>query len=297
MARAGHVGAPPTGRWHDGPMPRLTEYTRGPWTFDVIDTGPTDGDPVVLLHGFPQRATAWNAVSERLHAAGLRTYAPDQRGYSPRARPASRFAYGVDELVADVVELIDRIGRPVHLVGHDWGAIVAWAVAGQHRDLVRSLTAVSVPHPAAFVRAAGTSTQGVKSYYMAMFQLPLVPERLLSERSTAEKLLRGGGMTAEMFDDYMTNIVEAGALRGGLGYYRSLPRSRPADIGRMVRVPTTFVWSDRDAFLGRKGAVNTYKYVTADYRFEVIEGATHWLPERNADELADHIEARVASVG
>ncbi len=276
-------------------MTRLTEFSRGPFTFDVIDSGPEGGEPVVLLHGFPQRATAWNQVSEHLHAEGLRTYALDQRGYSPRARPTSRFDYRVSELVADVVELIDQIGRPVHLVGHDWGAIVAWEVAGRHPDRLASLTAVSVPHAGAFKRALATSSQGAKSWYMAMFQLPVVPERILSDRSTAEKFLRGGGMTAEMFEDYMTNIVQDGALRGGIGYYRSLPLSMSEGMGRMTRVPTTFVWSDRDAFLGRKGAEDTRKWVTADYRFAIIEGGTHWLPERNADELAGLVADRVSS--
>lgn len=276
-------------------MTRLTEYSRGPFTFDVIDSGPEDGEPVVLLHGFPQRATAWTQVSEHLHGSGLRTYALDQRGYSPRARPTSRFDYRVSELVADVVGLIDQIGRPVHLVGHDWGAIVAWEVAGRHPDRLASLTAVSVPHAGAFKRALATSSQGAKSWYMAMFQLPMVPERILRNRSSAEKFLRGGGMTAQMFEDFMTNIVQDGALRGGIGYYRSLPLSMSEGMGQMVRVPTTFVWSDRDAFLGRKGAEDTRKWVTADYSFEVIEGGTHWLPDRNAEELASHIRARVSS--
>ncbi len=109
---------------------RLTQFRNGPHTFDVIDSGRLDGTPVVLLHGFPQRASTWNAVAEHLHERGLRTYAPDQRGYSPGARPRSRFAYGLAALTSDVVALIDAIGAPrVHLVGHDWGAAVAWSVA------------------------------------------------------------------------------------------------------------------------------------------------------------------------
>ncbi|MFI5427981.1 alpha/beta fold hydrolase [Aeromicrobium sp. UC242_57] len=99
---------------------RTSQIRHAGFTFDVIDTGPIDGDPVVLLHGFPQRATSWAAVSERLHTAGFRTYALDQRGYSPGARPASRFGYKITSLVADAKALIDHIGRPVHLVGHDW---------------------------------------------------------------------------------------------------------------------------------------------------------------------------------
>ncbi len=273
-------------------MSRLTEYSRGPLTFDVIDSGPEDGVPVVLLHGFPQRATSWGAVSEHLHSEGFRTYALDQRGYSPRARPRSRFGYRTTELVADVVELIDRIGQPVHVVGHDWGAIVAWGVAGKHPDLVRTLTTVSVPHPAAFMRSMLTSTQGLKSYYMAMFQLPFLPELLLRSRRMARRFLRAGGMTPDMIEDYFAGIVDDGALRGGLGYYRSLPLSRPADISRKIRVPTTLVWSDGDAFLGRKGAETTDRWVQADYRFEVIEGATHWLPDLNAEVLAGFITDR-----
>jgi len=274
-------------------MARLTEFSRGSLTFDVIDTGPIDGVPVVLLHGFPQRAASWRTVSERLHAAGLRTYAVDQRGYSPRARPRSRFGYRTTELIADIAELITQIGQPVHLVGHDWGAIVAWGVAGQHPELIGSLTAVSVPHPAAFMRSMVTSTQGIKSYYMAMFQLPFLPELLLSRPATARRFLRGGGMTAEMVEEYFASIVDDGALRGGIGYYRSLPLSRPGDISRKISVPTTFVWSDRDAFLGRKGAETCGRWVIGNYRFEIIEGATHWLPDRNADELARLITERV----
>ncbi len=273
-------------------MSRLTEYSRGPLTFDVIDAGPEDGAPVVLLHGFPQRASSWEQVTDRLHAEGLRTYALDQRGYSPRARPRSRFAYTVPELVADVRALIDQIGQPVHLVGHDWGAIVAWAVTSQHPDLVRTLTAVSVPHPAAFTRSMLTSTQGIKSTYMAMFQLPFLPELLLRRRATAERFLRAGRMSSTMVDEYLANIVDAGALRGGLGYYRSLPLSAASGIAGMIRVPTTFVWSDRDAYLGRQGAETCGQWVTAEYRFKIIHGASHWLPDQRPDELAALIIAR-----
>lgn len=273
-------------------MTRLTEYSRGPLTFDVIDTGPEDGEPVVLLHGFPQRATSWGPVSAHLNAAGLRTYALDQRGYAPRARPSSRFAYAMSELVEDVRALIDQIGQPVHLVGHDWGAMVAWSVAGAHRDLVRTLTAVSVPHPAAFTRSMVTSSQGLKSFYMALFQLPWLPELVLSRPSTAARFLRGAGMSRAMLETYLTEVVADGALRGGLGYYRSLPRTMRHGPGR-IHVPTTYVWSDGDVALGRKGAETCGDWVRADYRFEIIEGASHWLPDETPDRLAQIIQSRV----
>jgi len=275
-------------------MPRIVEYSRGPFTFDVIDSGPEDGIPVVLLHGFPERAAAWGDVAERLHAHGLRTYAPDQRGYSPRARPRSRFSYRGSELVEDVQVLIERIGRPVHVVGHDWGAAVAWGLAGQHPESVETLTAVSVPHPAAFLKSMLTSSQGLKSYYMAMFQIPGLPTKLLSNPKTARTFLRRAGMTHAEVDTYLERIVDDGALLGGLGWYRSLPLVKRGDM-RRVTVPTTYVWSDGDVALGRKGADLCEQYVTGPYRFEIIEGATHWLPSQHPDRLAEIIAARVGA--
>jgi pimeloyl-ACP methyl ester carboxylesterase len=275
---------------------RLTRFDRAGLTFDVVDSGPHDGVPVVLLHGFPQRATAWGAVSERLNAAGLRTYALDQRGYSPRARPLSRFAYAVDELVADVMALIDAIGTPVHLVGHDWGSAVAWSVAARHPSSVRSLTAVSVAHPAAFMRSMLSSSQAAKSFYILMFQLPVVPERMLSRRGgLGERMLRASGMDTRMIETFRDEIVADGALRGGLGYYRSLPRSARSFAGR-VSVPTTYVWSDGDTALVRRGAELTPQFVTGPYELEVLSGATHWILDQNPHELAEAIGRRVVSV-
>ena len=182
---------------------RLTQFRHAGLTFDVIDSGPVDGTPVVLLHGFPQRATCWAAVSEQLNAEGLRTYALDQRGYSPGARPGSRFDYRVSELVGDVVALIDEIGQPVHLVGHDWGSAVAWAVAAHHPESLRTLTAVSVPHPGAFAKSMVSSPQLLKSYYMLLFQLPVLPERMLSRKDgLGEKILQAAGMTPPMIETF-----------------------------------------------------------------------------------------------
>nr|MCW2729130.1 alpha/beta hydrolase [Aeromicrobium sp.] len=275
---------------------RISQFTHAGMTFDVIDSGPLDGTPVVLLHGFPQRATSWSKVSDLLNAEGLRTYALDQRGYSPGARPSSRFAYQVSELVGDVTALIDEIGQPVHLVGHDWGSAVAWAVAGNHPDLIRSLTAVSVAHPGAFMKSMVSSSQILRSYYMLLFQLPAVPEHLLSRRGgLGERMLRAAGMDRDMIEAYRREIVADGALRGGLGYYRSVFLGAK-QIGRKVSVPTTYVWSDRDAALVRRGAELTPEFVTGPYELDVIEGATHWLPDQNAPELAASIVRRVRSV-
>ena len=176
---------------------RITRVERAGLTFDVVDEGPLDGEPIVLLHGFPERATSWRLVVPALHEAGYRTLAPDQRGYSPGARPRRRRDYRLGELAADVVALIDRLGpdAKAHVVGHDWGAVVAWALALRHAKRVHTLTAVSVPHPAAYVDGL-LRGQLVKSWYMAAFQLPFVPERLAGEGGLLERQLRRSSRTA-----------------------------------------------------------------------------------------------------
>ena len=273
---------------------RVTSYERAGLAFDVIDDGPLDGPPVVLLHGFPQRATSWAKVTPLLGEAGFRTYAPDQRGYSPGARPRGRRAYKATELVDDVVALIDRIGAPVHLVGHDWGAAVAWGAAARHPDRLASLSAVSVGHPQAFLRALRTSDQARRSWYMGLFQLPLLPERLLSGEWFVQKFLGGLGMTDEMLTIYRAEIVDGGALTGGLNWYRAIPFSIRDEVPD-VSVPTTFVWSDGDAALGRKMAELTEEHVNGTYEFVELTGASHWIPDERPAELAEAIVSRARS--
>lgn len=275
-------------------MARLTSYTRDGLVFDLRDEGPEDGDVVVLLHGFPQRASCWDEVLPALHAAGLRTIAPDQRGYSPGARPPRRRDYRLAELEADVVTLLELVGRPVHLVGHDWGAVVGWCVAAHHPALLRTWTAVSVPHPAAMFRSFLTSGQLLRSWYMGLFQLPLVPELQLGS-PWAERVLRAGGMPAAAVDRYRSEIVDHGALPGALGWYRALPLSDPRTSLSSVRVPTTMVWSDGDVALGRAGAELTERHVRAPYELVVLAGVSHWVPEQAPDALAEAILARAGT--
>jgi len=275
------------------PPERLVEFRRDDLVLDVIDDGPLDGTPIVLLHGFPQRATSWDAVTPYLHERGARTYALDQRGYSPRARPPGRLGYRAPALIGDVHTLISAIGEPVHLVGHDWGAAGAWGVAARHPDSLLTLTAVSVPHPSAFIRSFARSGQALKSYYMALFQLPFLPEWLLSRRGgIGDWLLRNSGMTDEMVETYHREIVDDGALRGALAYYRALPVTSPRQFPTKVVVPTTVVWSDGDVAIGRKAFELTARFVTADYRLEVMEGPSHWLPNEKPAELAEFIAQR-----
>jgi pimeloyl-ACP methyl ester carboxylesterase len=269
--------------------PRITTFSRQGLTFDVTDSGPLDGPPVVLLHGFPTDRTSWHRVEPLLHAAGLRTYAPDQRGYSPGACPGGRAAYRLEDLVADVVALIDATGHdPVHLVGHDWGGAVAWAVAGNHPERIRSLTVLSTPHPGALKRAFRTPDQVRRSWYMAAFQLPFLPERLLAQRFRS--MLRGSGLPQEDVERYAARFGSAAALSGPIGWYRGAPLSRLRS--HRVAVPTTYVWGSRDFALGRYAAELTAEHVSGPYTFVEL-AAGHWLPEKRPDQCAAAIIQRV----
>ncbi|HEX7739519.1 MAG TPA: alpha/beta fold hydrolase [Marmoricola sp.] len=273
---------------------RIKAYTRDGLKFDVIDEGPIDGDVIVLLHGFPQMNTSWNKVAPLLHAQGYRTLAPNQRGYSPGARPKGRRPYVTTELVKDVETLIDLTGGPVHVVGHDWGAMVAWGLAMLNADKVRTLTAVSVPHPAAFMKAMPKG-QLLESWYMAMFNLPRLPEWLMTNPKAAHYFLDKFGMKPDARAAYERDFGDGAALKGGLGWYRALPFSDRKLFGMRVSVPTTYVWSDRDPALGRVGAELCERYVTAPYRFIELNGVSHWIPDEEPDELAAAILDRVGA--
>jgi pimeloyl-ACP methyl ester carboxylesterase len=265
-------------------MSTSTQLTRDGLTFDVTEDGPTDGEPVVLLHGWPQYSDSWDAVVALLTEDGYRTIRMDQRGYSPGARPRGRRAYRMSEMVADAAALIDMYGGSAHVVGHDWGAGVAWALAAAEPDKVRSVTALSVPHPGAFLRALVTSRQGLKSWYMLFFQLPWLPERLLS-RWLAWALTRAG-QSAEHARRDAARFTDPRAMTGPLSWYRAMLLLDPRQASEPVRTPTLFVWSDGDAALDRHGAYSTAKYVQGPYQFEVLQGVSHWIPDEAPLQLA-----------
>jgi len=264
-------------------MSSVDTFTRDGLTFDVRDAGPPDGEPVVLLHGFPETSAAWKEVTPGLVTAGYRTLAPDQRGYSPGARPPGRRAYRMTELVADVLGLADRAGADrFHLVGHDWGGGVGWVLAALHPGRLRSLTVLSTPHPRAMSRALLTSTQGLRSWYMLAFQVPMLPERSMLAHG-GERLrwaLQRMGLDDEYIDEYLPVLLQPGAMTAALNWYRALPFGvRDGRDLDEITVPTLYVWSTGDEALGRAAAEATARYVDAPYRFEILEGVSHWIPE------------------
>ncbi|EMC39662.1 alpha/beta fold hydrolase [Streptococcus mutans] len=274
---------------------RLQTFTRDNLTFKVIDQGPLDGDVVILLHGFPQRATCWDEVTPILNQAGYRTLALDQRGYTPGARPKGRKAYKVENLAGDVVALMDEIGeKAVHLVGHDWGSFVGYSVAGLYPERVKTYTSVSLPHPKAFRESFFSSRQWIHSWYMAFFQLPKLPEiMLINLKGIRNKQLSDSGMDQVMLDCYQEEMVDEGALTGGINWYRAFPYF--ASIPK-ITVPTTHVWSRQDNSLEEKGARLNEKYMAGDYTLKIIDKGNHWLPDQNPTEVAQAILERVKTV-
>jgi pimeloyl-ACP methyl ester carboxylesterase len=275
----------------------VEQFRRGELVFDVQDRGPADGsaETVILLHGFPETSASWDGVAPIVSASGYRTLAPDQRGYSPGARPEGRSAYRSEELVADVLALADAAGADrFHLVGHDFGASVAWSTAALHADRVLSLTAVSVPHPQAFTRAMRRSVQALKSWYMVPFQLPALPERamLAGGGRMLRRTLESSGLPPALAARYVERLREPGALTAALNWYRAL-LPRPTVVGD-VDVPTLYVWSTGDRFITSTAAYECGRHVVAPYRFEVLEGVSHWVPAEAPDRLAAAILAHLA---
>lgn len=279
-------------------MTRLTHLDHQNLRFTVLDQGPEDGPVVILLHGFPQDAHCWDEVAALLNAHGLRTLAMDQRGYSPEARPVNVAAYRRELLSADALALADAAGaQTFHLVGHDWGGVLAWDIAQRAPERLASLTVLSTPHPTALGHALKTAGQLTKSWYMGLFQIPVLPERVLAGRVGA--FLRRAGLPEDRAGRYARRFTTAEDLRGPVNWYRAMARKDGASgkhAGQsIITVPTTFVWGKDDPALGHTAAEETEVYVHAPYRFIELD-AGHWLPDLEAATVAEAVIARVDSV-
>lgn len=272
---------------------RTVQVRIGVGTLDVRVDGPQDGPAVVLLHGFPQTSRSWGAVVPALAEAGYRVVAPDQRGYSPDARPVGVEHYATDALADDVAELADALGIDTfHLVGHDWGASIAWVAATRHADRIRTLTTVSVPHLAAFGEALRNDPdQQERSAYIGLFRMEGKAEQVLLA-DDAERLISmyEGRVPDDDVAAYVALLREPGALTAALGYYRAMQ----ADLSGLpaVTMPTTFVWSSGDRALGPRGAHRCGDFVDADYRFVELADISHWVPDEAPHALAEAIVDR-----
>ncbi|WP_024746348.1 alpha/beta fold hydrolase [Levilactobacillus namurensis] len=249
------------------------------------------GDPIVLLHGFPEDGQSWHTVSQQLVAAEYRTIIPEMRGYTPQASPAARTAYRTDHLAADIIGLLDTLQlQRVHLVGHDWGGQLAWKIAQWYPQRIKQLTVVATPHPKAMLWAYRHSTQLFRSAYVGLFQVPQLPERVVAQY--LRRFLRCSGLNATEASRLSQKFQRPAKLTGPLNWYRALfLRDQPATPDDQIHVPTVFVWGQHDAFLGAAAAEKTADFIAAPYHFMVVNGG-HWLPEERPELVAHAILMR-----
>jgi pimeloyl-ACP methyl ester carboxylesterase len=251
----------------------------------VVMAGPKDGPLVILLHGFPEFWYGWRKQMPALAQAGYHVWAPDQRGYNRSDKPQGVGAYAIDTLARDVVGLIEASGREqVYLVGHDWGAAVAWWVAGKYPERVKKLAILNVPHPAVMRRTVlEDDEQRKRSWYIFFFQLPWLPERSLvaDDFTNMVRALKGssrrGTFSAEEIAAYKQAWSQPGAVPSMLNWYRAIMRhqAQGVELGR-IRPPTLMIWGAADFALSRTMAQPSID-LCDDGRLVFLEEASHWV--------------------
>jgi len=260
-------------------------------TLHAIAAGPRDGRLVVLLHGFPEFWWGWRRQIAPLAAAGLRVVVPDQRGYNLSDKPGGVAAYALDALADDVLGLADFFGRArFAVVGHDWGAALAWHLAGRNPERVERaavLNGAQVASALGYARAH--PSQALRSWYVGFFQAPWLPERALGAadyawlRSAMARSARPGTFSGADLRRYRDAWARPGALTAMLNWYRALPRHAASSRPGRIRVPVRVIWGDRDAFLDRGLAEAGVALCDRGEAFH-LPGATHWVqheePER-----------------
>ena len=255
-----------------------------------------EGEPVVLLHGFPEFWYSWRKQLPAL-APDYRVVAPDLRGYHETdARPP----YDTGTLQQDVLDLVEALGEEsAHIVGHDWGGAIAWQLAMNHPESVRSLAILNIPHPALFIKGLRSFEQLRRSWYMFFFQLPWLPEQYVARnryRQLARAIFRGIPPSEERSKDlaFYRQSWETHGLSGGINWYRALfrnPRRLPNPVP-FVTAPTTMIWGEEDMALGKELTVGTERYVQ-DFELHYLPEVGHFVqgeaPERVNELLLAHL--------
>lgn len=276
-------------------------------TFDIDECG--EGDAVALcLHGFPESRYSWRHQLPVLADLGWRAVAPDQRGYGDSSRPVGKAAYRIENLVADAEAMFDALGAKRRLlIAHDWGAIVAWALAMETKRPLDGLVIMNVPHPAVFQQVLGKSlSQLKKSWYVFFFQLPWLPEAALTARGARAigEAFRGMAVDKSRFPDevlahYQENALKPGAMTAMVNWYRAnfsgaLARWAPGQAP-VIESPTLMVWGEEDAALGLELTEGYGPYVR-DFTLRRLPGVSHWVQQEAPDAvnalLADWLRAK-----
>ncbi|MCC7362824.1 MAG: alpha/beta hydrolase [Dehalococcoidia bacterium] len=274
------------------------EITVNGMTFRCREAGES-GEPVILLHGFPETSHMWTQLLPELVAADYRCLAPDQRGYSPKARPEGKENYQTDLLAKDVIDLADAWGvDKFHLIAHDWGAGVGWRVVMTYPERVQSWTALSIPHPASYGRAfRDDPDQQEKSQYIFFFQEPGVAEAAFAANDW--EMLRNiwAASDDEEKREYVAQFTEPGAMTAALNWYRGSfgMREDPgnmADAERKVATPTLTIWGNGDQAVGRATTLAQTDYMTGYNKFVELD-AGHWLIQERFDDVKGEILAHL----
>lgn len=263
----------------------------------VVQAGPPEGELVILLHGFPDFWYGWQKQIDFLASLGYRVWAPDQRGYNISDKPNGVAAYRIDQLSADVVGLIDAAGRDkALLVGHDWGAAVAWWTACQYPERLTKLVILNVPHLTVFRQTLMSNWEQMKkSWYIGFFQIPVLPETLFGW--SIEQMARGlqANATAGAFSDddvqaYEKAWAQPKALGSMINWYRAAVRQPPTpEPDPNVKVPTLILWGKQDIALTAEMAQASLKYCL-DGQLVYFEDATHWVQRDVPDRVNEALE-------
>ena len=276
---------------------RHRQFDTGQVRLHLVESGPANGRSVLLLHGFPEFWYGWRGQIGPLAEAGYHVIAPDQRGYNLSDKPPGVRAYMIELLVADVIAIIRDSGSdPIDLVGHDWGAVVAWHVCMRFPELVRKLVILNVPHPAAMAATLRASwRQRLRSWYILFFQIPWLPERLLAMNKAAGliRLLRGSGgkgsFAGSDLERYREAWMQPGAIEGMLGWYRAALRFLGKTfLERRVTTPTLILWGERDVALETEMARKSLDWCD-EAQLVTFPTASHWVQHDQAVAVNQHL--------
>ncbi len=283
-------------------MPALEHITIAPGlTFDALTAGERGAPLVLLLHGFAESMNCWRAQLDALGDMGYRGIAPSQRGYSPGARPdpGDTANYHIDRLMDDAMAIAAAAGHGdgrFHLVGHDWGGSIAWALADRHQARLASITILSRPHPNAFNRALHMidGDQAQRSRHHKAFLEPDAADVVLADDAKwLHERLAANGVPAAAIEAHLAVLGNKDAMEAALAWYRARGAIR-GPLGP-IRVPTLFIWGDADDTVGRVAAEGTVDFIAAPYRFEVLPGVGHFAadqaPDRVCELLLEHLKA------
>ena len=282
-------------------MPSLEQITIAPGlTFDALVAGERGAPLVLLLHGFAESMNCWHMQLGALGDMGYRAVAPSQRGYSPGARPdpSDPSNYHIDRLMDDAMAVAAAAGygdARFHLVGHDWGGSIAWALADRHHARVASLTILSRPHPNAFNRALQMidGDQAQRSRHHKAFLEPDAADVVLADDAKwLRERLTANGVPAAAIEEHLTVLGNKDAMEAALAWYRARGAIR-GPLGP-IRVPTLFIWGDADDTVGRVAAEGTVDFIAAPYRFEVLPGIGHFAADQAPDRVCELLLAHVA---